>query len=78
MHLRAGQVGGIYIYADNSRGVLFEDSSSPHTADGEALTIACGCAMTHIPFESQHNHGEYEFVGSIGYVVGTVKGKNGS
>lgn len=70
MHLYAGQIGGVYIYADSSSGILFEDNSSGYTADNEALTITRGCAMTPVLFGSQKNHGEYEFVGSIGYLTG--------
>lgn len=66
--LNAGRRLGVYLYGDNSRGILFKNYSSGYTADNEFLRIERGCAMRRTLFESQGNDGGYEFVGTIGYI----------
>lgn len=65
------QALGIYVYGNSSRGVLFDDSSTSYITEDDSLRIDGGCAMRRNLFESQENYGEYEFVGSIGYMIDT-------
>ncbi len=74
LRVAAAQVLGMYIYGNNSRGILFEDSSIGYITEDDFLRIESGCAMRRNLFESQENHGEYEFVGNIGYVIDTPDG----